>query len=302
MSTSFAMRIASRFAFGGLAIASLCATAYAQSEIKVLSSRADSASGGDAVIQVRVPLGVSVLQVDVLRNGVEVTGAFVATDLTTLQGLVSGLNVGTNVILVRMRSTGSILTKALVQNWPIYGPIFAGAHQRPWICETQASGLGPPPATGPCVAPTRYDWFYKTTAGTFAPLPSLTPPFPADLAQSTTIDGNTVNYIVRVESGSLTSRFIGSRSSTTRRTRSPIHGRPVARSRAAAGMASSSIIFLAAAGPAFRSGERRNRDQRVGHHLHPRRAAPASASPSRLVRATRWVRAATMSCRPRPSR
>ena len=37
--------------------------------------------------------------------------------------------------------------------------------------------------------------------GTFQPLPSLTPPFPSDLAQTTTIDGNTVNYIVRVESG-----------------------------------------------------------------------------------------------------
>jgi hypothetical protein len=29
----------------------------------------------------------------------------------------------------------------------------------------------------------------------------LAPPFPADLARTTTIDGNTVNYIVRVESG-----------------------------------------------------------------------------------------------------
>ena len=88
-----------------------------------------------------------------------------------------------------------------MQNWPIYGPIFAGPHQRPWICETAASGLGSPPATGPCVAPTRYDWFYRTTAGAFVALTSLTPPFPANLAQTTTTDGNTVNYIVRVESG-----------------------------------------------------------------------------------------------------
>jgi hypothetical protein len=200
MSISYAMRLASRFAFGVFALASLCATAYAQSEIKVLSSRPDSVSGGDAVIQVRIPSNVPVLQVVVLRNGVDVTSAFVAKDLTTLEGLVGGLNVGANVILVKTQS-GAILTKALVQNGPIYGPIFAGAHQRPWICETLASGLGPPPATGPCVASTRYDWFYKSTAGTFAPLPSLTPPFPADLAQTTTIDGNTVNYIVRVESG-----------------------------------------------------------------------------------------------------
>jgi hypothetical protein len=105
-----------RFAFGVFALASLCATAHAQSEIKVLSSRPDSVSGGDAVIQVRVAPNVSVLQVVGLRNGVDVTGAFVAKDLTTLQGLVGGLNVGTNVILVKMRSDGSILTKAIVQN------------------------------------------------------------------------------------------------------------------------------------------------------------------------------------------
>ena len=201
MTVSRTTKMSLRYGLALLALVCACEGAFAQSEIKVLSSRPDSVSGGDAVVQVRVPPNVSVLQVVVLRNGVDVTSAFVATDLTTLQGLVSGLNVGANVILAKMRSDGSILTKALVQNWPIYGPIFAGPHQRPWICETEASGLGPPPATGPCVAPTRYDWFYRTTAGTFVALPNLTPPFPADLARTTTIDGNTVNYIVRVESG-----------------------------------------------------------------------------------------------------
>jgi hypothetical protein len=91
--------------------------------------------------------------------------------------------------------------KLTVTNHPSTGPIFSGVRQSPWICETMASGLGPPPASGPCTAPTRYDWFYRTTAGTFAPLPSLTAPYPADLAQTTTIDGHTVDYIVRVESG-----------------------------------------------------------------------------------------------------
>jgi len=191
-----------RLMLGLIALACACEVA-AQSEIKVLSTRADSVSGGDAVIQVRVPPGVSALDVIVLRNGVDVSSSFVATDVITLQGLVSGLNVGANVILAKTRSTGSILSKALVQNWPIYGPILSGPHQRPWICETQASGLGPPPDTGPCVAPTRYDWFYRTTAGTFVALPSLTPPFPANLAKTTTIDGTVVDYIVRVESGTI---------------------------------------------------------------------------------------------------
>ena len=60
----------------GLAFfAAACQGALAQSEIKVLSSRPDSVSGGDAVIQVRIPSNVSVQQVVVLRNGADVTGA-----------------------------------------------------------------------------------------------------------------------------------------------------------------------------------------------------------------------------------
>ncbi len=187
---------------GILSLAFTCQSAIAQ-QIQVLSSRPDTVSGGDAVIQVGLPAGISTLQVTILRNGSDVTSAFVAADLRTLQGLVSGLNVGFNTLLATSRVDGHVIAKLAVQNWPLYGPVFAGAHQRPWICETQASGLGPPPASGPCVAPTRYDWFYRSTGGTFKSLPSLNPPFPSDLAQTTTIDGNTVNYIVRVESGTI---------------------------------------------------------------------------------------------------
>src|SRR3982075_3700033 len=173
---------------GILGLALACQSAIAQ-QIQVLSSRADTVSGGDAVIQVGLPAGISTQQVTILRNGSDVTSAFVATDVRTLQGAVSGLNLGLNTLLATSRVDGHIIAKLAVQNWPLYGPVFAGPHQRPWICETQASGLGPPPASGPCVAPARYDWFYRSTAGTFKPLPSLNPPFPSDLAQTTTIDG-----------------------------------------------------------------------------------------------------------------
>jgi len=187
---------------GILGLAFTCQNAVAQ-QIQVLSSRADTVSGGDAVIQVGLPAGISTQQVTILRNGSDVTSAFMATDVRTLQGLVGGLSVGLNTLVATSRVDGHIIAKLAVQNWPLYGPVFAGPHQQPWICETQASGLGPPPASGPCVAPTRYDWFYRSTAGTFKALPSLDPPFPSDLAQTTTIDGNTVNYIVRVESGTI---------------------------------------------------------------------------------------------------
>jgi len=113
--------------------------------------------------------------------------------------------LGKNKLTARAKyhHRGQHFEKLELVNHPSYGPVFSGEHQRPWICQTAASGLGAPPAEGPCVAPSRTDWFYRTTAGTFRPLASMTAPFPADLAQTTTIDGNTVPYIVRVESGTL---------------------------------------------------------------------------------------------------
>ncbi len=157
---------------GVLGLALTCQSAIAQ-QIQVLSSRADTVSGGDAVIQVGLPAGISTQQVTILRNGSDVTSAFVTTDVRTLQGLVSGLNVGFNTLVATSRVDGRVIAKLAVQNWPLIRTGFAGPHQRPWICETEASGLGPPPASGPCMAPTRYDWFYRTTGGTFQPLPSV---------------------------------------------------------------------------------------------------------------------------------
>src|SRR5205823_3725196 len=110
---------------------------------------------------------------------------------------------GDNVLrAATSRTNPSFNARLDIQNFPIYGPIFSGPHQTPWVCETVASGLGPA-LDEHCTVHVRYDWFYRTTAGTFQPLTTLTPPFPADLAQTTTIDGHTVNYIVRVESGTI---------------------------------------------------------------------------------------------------
>ena len=70
---------------GILGLAFSCQGAIAQ-QIQVLSSRPDTASGGDAVIQVGVPAGLSTQQVTILRNGSDVTSAFVAADLGNFFG------------------------------------------------------------------------------------------------------------------------------------------------------------------------------------------------------------------------
>ena len=172
-------------------------------EITTLSGRPDTVSGGDAVIEVRLPGYVRASDVVVRLNGQDVTGQLTADVAgSRLSGLVSGLREGKNRLTVSAKHhhRKQHFDQLEIINHPGTGGVIA-PHQRPWICESEASGLGAPPAAGPCVAPIQYDWFYRTTAGAFAPLASLTPPFPADLAQTTTVDGSTVNYIVRVESG-----------------------------------------------------------------------------------------------------
>jgi hypothetical protein len=179
------------------------AEAAKSSAISVVSSRAEHITDGDAVFRVDVPAAVSPDAVTVLLNGADVTASFRPDEEGhALVGLVTGLREGENVLSANAETSGPPFKARLkVHSSPAYGPIFSGPHQSPWICQTLESGLGAAPESGPCVAPTRYDWFYRTTAGQFAPYDPANPP--TNLAQTTTIDGETVDYIVRVESGTI---------------------------------------------------------------------------------------------------
>ena len=172
--------------------------------ITALSASPERVSGSDVAVSIDVPTGVALTDVHVTLNGVDVTSAFRSADAGHgLVGLVTGLKNGNNELrAATTRANPSRQGRLDLRNFPSYGPIFAGPQQSPWICETESSGLGPS-LDEHCTVPVRYDWFYRTTGGVFQPLTRLAPPFPADLAQTTTIDGHTVNYIVRVESGTI---------------------------------------------------------------------------------------------------
>ena len=116
------------------------------------------------------------------------------------------------------------------------GPVFSGPQQYPFLCRTEDSGLGQPLADNgdenggvgipvysedeqggktegiigysrDCSTITRIEYFYKSTDdGRFQPL-DITLDLPEDLAETTTSDGLTVDYIVRVERGTV-NRFI----------------------------------------------------------------------------------------------
>lgn len=176
--------------FGGKA----ASQSNGQLEIKTLSSRADLVSGGDALIEVIAPAGA---KVTLTLNGKDVTSQL-KTEGTSLRGVVSGFNVGENSLLAK---AGKLQAGLKVTNYPITGPILSGPHLTPYECRTVESGLGQP-LDANCSAKQKIEYFYRTTNNTFKPLAD---PYsrPADLAKTTTYDGKTVPYIVRVDSGTI---------------------------------------------------------------------------------------------------
>jgi len=202
-------------------------------EIVSLSNRADLISGGDALLEVRVPKNVPLNKVRLSLNGHDVTGAFTANaSARTLRGVVSGLVEGRNDFAAG-ESHGGREARLVITNHPIGGPVLLGSQTQPWICATptptaasgntpatNASGLTTFAVDAQCNIATEYKLFYRTTTtGCSTALPDPSPPAlpptnncfkpytpgttPADLAITTTTAGVTVPYIVRVERGTL---------------------------------------------------------------------------------------------------
>jgi hypothetical protein len=168
-------------------------------DIEAVSNRADLVSGGDVLVRITVPRRTAAT---LSVNGKRVADAMhPAPDGRGYLALVTGLPLGDSTISVSARGEK---VKLRVTNHPISGPIFSGPHLQPWLCTTEANGLGAP-LDADCNAPTRYAFFYKNTATppAFVAYDPANPPAPALIATTTTDQGRTVPYIVRQETGTL---------------------------------------------------------------------------------------------------
>ena len=172
-------------------------------EVFVLSNRADLVSGGDALVEIVLPAKAKAspgdVRVDV--DGRDVTSAFAVRADGRFYGLVTGLADGGNVLRARVpNGPGARLT---ITNHPIGGPVISGVQVQPWQCSTATVNppLGPA-VDAQCNAPTQYRYMYRTTSNQFAVYDPSAPP-PANLATTTTDQGITVPYIVRIERGTL---------------------------------------------------------------------------------------------------
>jgi hypothetical protein len=202
-------------------------------QIKVLSSRPDQVSGGDAQVQVQAPRNVSLHHVKIRLNGTEITNDFAPGERSqTLVGLVDGMRTGRNVVTAGAAGKGKLDARLTLTNHPVTGPIFSGPQQQPFVCKTEQSGLGQPlvdnhehvglpvfaldaggqktdQITGwsrNCSVKPRVDYMYRTTAGQWKPLPA-DDSRPGDLATTKTLDGHVRDFVVRWERGTI-NRFI----------------------------------------------------------------------------------------------
>jgi len=209
-SRRFSLAMAAGLLIGGAA--SAIAGPDPDFDIVTLSSRPDTVSGGNVLVRINLPPNVPPGDVIALLNSRNVTSAFrPETGHNSLLGLLGGLVLGRNTLIaaaLNKQNKAYRSAKITLTNYPITGPIFSGPHEQPFYCMTQlfklpasTETLGPP-LDADCSIATRVDYVYRTTGGTFQPLPSLTG-YPADLAHTTTTAGKAVPYIVRVETGTI---------------------------------------------------------------------------------------------------
>src|SRR5262249_43916135 len=184
-------------------------------EIRTLSSRPDLVSGGDALVEVRMPAGIPLNQLTLTLNGKDVTNQLKQTEndsqsgsnsaSSSFSGLISGMVVGNNTLLATIKPAGksgrAMQASLAIKNYPVTGPILSGPHMKPYECRTVESGLGPALDSN-CSAAQKFEYFYRASNNTFKPFdPNAARP--SDLVNTTTNEGKTVPYIIRVESGTI---------------------------------------------------------------------------------------------------
>src|SRR3954468_5658116 len=177
--------------------------------IQTLSNRADLISGDDALIQVNA--GAESGAVHLTVNGKDVTEDFLDNSDGNGLGLLQGLTPGPNRVDATLgNGQGAELT---ITDHPIGGPVLAGPQIQPWKCQDGAKDKQ-------CNQKTTFQFFYlpkgssesgaalpgttsNSSGGAFQPYDKENPPSSDEIATTTTTEGVTVPFIVRLETGSI---------------------------------------------------------------------------------------------------
>jgi hypothetical protein len=160
--------------------------------VSVLSGRANLVSGGSALVAINLPRSDR-RQVKITVGRRNVTRDFATRQDGSFEGLVTGLGLGRNVLQAKLPNGWA--TEILLTNHPIGGPVLSGPQLKPWLCQQGAKDMQ-------CNHPPSFKYEYMSTNPAkpgFQPYDPKNPP--SDVATTTTDNGQTVPFIVRVETG-----------------------------------------------------------------------------------------------------
>ncbi len=201
-----------------------------KASLAVVSGPAQWVSGGDARVAVDLS-DVASGDVVLWLNGAPLATSLPATPTAggeRLEGVVAGLVDGDNTLEVR--HNGAVLASLQLKNHPATGPMFSGAHQSPFVCAgprrfsrehvvdsndanhfaVRDSGGATIGYSKDCTLAPWVEYVYMPVGGSgtgaYKPMPG-DGSRPADLAKTTLLDGREVDFIVRIERGTI-NRFI----------------------------------------------------------------------------------------------
>jgi hypothetical protein len=173
-----------------LALAAPAAQAADAPKIHVLSNRADLISAGDVLVAVDIG-SADPGSVRVTVGDRDVTDAFAMRPNGRYEGLVEGLAVGENELAATVPDAPA--AHLTIVDHPNGGPVFSGPQVQPWVCQDGARDAQ-------CNQPETYEYEYRSSVtGQFAAYDPDNPP--SDVAQTTTDEGVTVPFVVRIETG-----------------------------------------------------------------------------------------------------
>jgi hypothetical protein len=175
-----------------------------QVEMTTVSTRPTLVTGNEATLAVRGLTSGDHLAVTV--NGRKVpAGTFHHTVSQPGQapgevlGVLHHLTLGSDEInaTVTGKKYGTRTMSLRLDVHSLQGPIITGPHQEPFVCETEAGGLGPAHGAD-CVAKQRIHWWYENVEGNFKRLSNPYAAYPSDIATAH-VDGKKVPFVVRVQ-------------------------------------------------------------------------------------------------------
>ena len=176
--------------------------------VRTISTRADRVSGDDVLVEVVPPAPNTGAELRVTVDGRDVSSAFKAGPNGSRWGLVTGLARGRNQLTVAGGPWNVADATLELTNYPSSGPIVSGPHLTPFVCQTDHFKLPDGSTLGralndECTVRTRVQYVYLPQGGKeFRALPTRSR-LPADVAQTRTLTGATVPFVVRVETGAM---------------------------------------------------------------------------------------------------